>query len=124
MINIKASFSQEKGEFMTEKGISHELYKDAGPYDYLIGALSGCLYKTFADIAQKMRVTYDSITMNIQGEKRTETPTTLSTCHLEIKAYGASDQEKLKNAFEKATRYCSIYYTLSQVAKMTWSISF
>ena len=58
------------------------------------------------------------------GRKRDEKVATLETCHIKVKVKGASDKEKVKKAFEVATRYCSVFHTLSKVAEMTWEIDF
>ncbi len=89
------------------------------PYDLLLMALGSCLYSTFEDIITKKKLSYEMFEMDITGEKRTETPTTLKYCNIIFKA---KTEESNKKAFEKsmelACKYCSIYNTLSYVAEM------
>lgn len=123
-IEIKSTFSPEKNSFSTSKGGEFKLYDQAGPYDYLLGALTGCLYKTFEEIAHKMRVDYGKVEMSIWCTKRETSPTTMDYCDITITAYKATDQARFVSAMEKATRYCSVFQTLSQVSKMNWSVVF
>ena len=71
-----------------------------------------------------MQATFSNLDMDIVGRKRDEKVATLETCHIKVKVKGASDKEKVKKAFEVATRYCSVFHTLSKVAEMTWEIDF
>jgi len=60
----------------------------------------------------------------VTGEKRTETPTTLTWVDTKIIIKGAEKEKGLEKSYEMATKYCSIYQTIAQVAKMTWSVEF
>lgn len=94
------------------------------PYELLAGALGSCLYSTFLDVVKKMRLDFESCSLDITWEKREEVPTTMKTGHIKAVVVGA-DQEKAgkyEQAFKLATEYCSIYHTLSQVASLTWEI--
>lgn len=94
------------------------------PYELLLLALGSCLEATFEDVAQKMRVSWESVTMDISGEKRDEVPTFLKQCTVSLQVTGASDEKRFERAFSVASRYCSIYQTLSKVAEMDWNITF
>jgi len=72
--------------------------KHSEPYDLLLMSLGSCLYATFEDIISKKKLSYEKLIMDITGEKRTETPTTL--------------------------KYCSIYNTLAHVAEMHSEMEF
>ena len=121
---ITAEFSDTYNGFTTPGGGHFELYKQAGPYEYLLGALSGCLYATFKGIAEKMHITWTGANFKVSCTKRAEPPTTMDHCCIEIEASGVSDQKKFESAMEKATRYCSIFQTLSHVSEMKWSVTF
>ncbi len=95
-----------------------------GPYNLLLLALGSCLESTFEDVARKMRISWESVTMDISGEKRDEVPTFLKQCTVSLQVTGASDEKRFKRAFSVAARYCSIYQTLSKVAEMDWNITF
>jgi len=94
------------------------------PYDLLFGALASCLYATFLDVAKKKKINFESAHIVVTGEKRTEVPTVLSWVDTKITIKGAEKEAGLEKAFELATKYCSIYQTIEQVAKMTWSAHF
>ena len=98
----------------------------AAPYDMLLGALGSCLYATFLDIAVKKRIEYDRVEIKIKGEKRTEVPMTLKEVDIEAVVYGSkAEKEKgLTQAFQLATRYCSVFQTVAKVAEMHPRIRF
>ncbi|MGI6433093.1 MAG: OsmC family protein [Sphaerochaetaceae bacterium] len=93
-------------------------------YEMLLGALSHCVFSTFESIAEKMQFSYEKVDLDITGVKRDEKVALLKTVAINITASGVDDQQKFSKAFEIATRYCSIFQTLSHVAKMSWEISF
>ncbi|MGE4583954.1 MAG: OsmC family protein [Sphaerochaeta sp.] len=122
--HIRADFVPGHYQFATDAGASFEIGKSSAPYDYLLGALSGCLFKTFEELAVKMRVGWEHISFDVKGEKREEVPTTLQEVYIVVEATGVDNQQKFSKAFETATRYCSIYQTISHVAEMHWSVDF
>jgi len=94
------------------------------PYDMLLGALSSCLYATFLGIAEKKRISFDSVDIEVTGEKRTEVPTTLKWCKVVFKIKDAQKEKGLIQAVDLAGEYCSIYQTLAAVADMTLEVEF
>ncbi|MGH0053909.1 MAG: OsmC family protein [Sphaerochaetaceae bacterium] len=122
--HVRADFVPGHYQFTTDKGSSFEIGASSAPYDYLLGALSGCLFKTFEELAVKMRVGWEHISFEINGEKREEPPTTLKTLHITVQATGIDNQKKFQKAFDTACRYCSIYQTISQVSEMDYSVEF
>lgn len=96
------------------------------PYELLAGALGSCLYATFLDVVKKMRLDFESCTLDIDWEKREEVPTTMKRGHVRAVVKGTDPEKagKYEHAFKLATEYCSIYHTLSQVAELTWEIEF
>lgn len=123
-INFKEGF---KGLGETDKGFELKIGSDkssATPYDLLFMALGSCLYSTFEDIAKKKKISYDNVKIEITGEKRDEVPATLKTCHIIFEVIKASNEKGLEKAMELATKYCSIFQTISHVSEMTWEISF
>jgi putative redox protein len=89
------------------------------PYELLYSALGSCVHATFLGIAEKMRVTFDSVDYHITGIKREEIPTFLTHCTMTITVQNASDPAKFDKAFELGTSYCSVFNTLKNVAQMT-----
>ena len=121
--HIRADFVPDHYQFTTDKGATHELGATS-PYDYLFGALSGCLFATFVDLADKMKVSWEHVSFEIEGTKREESPTTLEQCPVAATATGVGNEKKFLKAFETATKYCSIYQTISKVSEMHWSVDF
>lgn len=122
--HIRSDFVPGHWQFVTDGGKSLTIDKQSSPYDYLFGALSGCLFSTFDDLAKKMKVSWEHVSFEVNGEKRSEVPTTLAWVTVAVTATGVEDRVKFTKAFETATRYCSIYTTISQVARMEWSVNF
>lgn len=122
--HIRSDFVPGHWQFVTDKGKNFTIESGSSPYDYFFGALSGCLFSTFADLARKMKVAWEHVSFEIDGEKRAEVPTTLEWVTVKVTATGVDDRVKFTKAFETATRYCSIYTTISKVARMDWSVSF
>ena len=124
MKHVRADFVDGHYQFVTDSGASFAFSKESAPYDYLLGALSGCLFKTFEELAVKMRISWEHISFEVQGENREDVPTTLKMVTIAVTATGVENQQKFTRAFETATRYCSIYQTISQVSEMHWSVDF
>lgn len=97
---------------------------EALPYELLLMALGSCLYATFQDTAKKMKAEWEAVSLEINGEKRQEVPTTLKYCSVKAFVKHPSEKNKLRKAFGIATRYCSVYQTINKVADMDWEIEF
>ncbi|HZK28925.1 MAG TPA: OsmC family protein [Clostridia bacterium] len=91
-----------------------------GPYDLVLAGLSGCFYVTFLGITGKMQLSYDEVTIDITGTHREEPPTLLSHVLLDIivKGAGLEREKHFNRAVEVASKYCSVFQTLSRVAEM------
>lgn len=122
--HIRADFVSGHYQFATDKGASFTIGEESRPYDFLLGALSGCLFSTFEELAEKMRVSWEHVSFDVNGEKRESVPTTLQQVSITVVATGVESQPKFLKAFETATRYCSIYQTISCVSEMHWSVDF
>lgn len=94
------------------------------PYDMLLGALSSCLYATFLGVAEKKRITFESVDIEVTGEKREQVPTTLKWVDVNLVVKNASKEKGLREAAELAGEYCSIYQTLAMVADMNLTVEF
>lgn len=121
--HVKMEFSMPfKGIGKNDRGITIEIdegEKYAEPYDLLLMSLGSCLYSTFEDIITKKKLSYEKLIIDITGEKRTETPTTLKYCNIVFNAETSNDNKKaFEKSMELACKYCSIYNTLSYVAEM------
>jgi putative redox protein len=125
--HIVSKFAKHDGKLITDSGASVTLggkANDFSAYELLLGGLSHCLFSTYESLAEKMKVEYDGMDMSITGIKRDEKVATLKTVDIEVLAKGIVDQDKFTKAFETATRYCSIFNTLAQIAEMRWNITF
>ena len=124
---VDVKFTNEfKGELIAPKGnvlIGSEMGSLA-PYDMLYGALASCLYSTFLDVAKKKHIDFDSVDMQVTGEKRTESPTTLKWVNVKMVIKNAQKEEGLLKSAELAAKYCSIYQTLAHVADMKLEVEF
>ncbi len=94
----------------------------AAPYDLLFGALASCLYATFLEVLTKKRIEIETCSITVEGEKREEIPMTLKYVHLTVKVKGTEKIDSVVKSFELACKYCSIYETLSKVAKMSYEV--
>ncbi len=96
------------------------------PYEMVLGGLGGCLNSTFQDVLDKRRINIHGVNYVIEGEKRDEVPKWLKQVHVDVSVSGVDedDKKKVEKSFETATRYCSVYQTLSHVATMTYTLTF
>lgn len=94
------------------------------PYDMFLGALAACLYSTFLDVVEKKRITFKESNIIVTGEKRKEMPMTLEWVKVVIEVKDVSNEKGALKAAELAKKYCSVYETISKVAKMELEIKF
>lgn len=121
---ISAIFNEEQLFFIDENNNKHRFEEGCGPYHFLLGALSGCFYMTLREIANKMKVSFSRVEIDISCTKRQSAPTTMDYCLLKIRVVGVEEKAKFESACEKTSRYCSIFQTLKQVATMEYEIEF
>lgn len=114
---IFAHFDNTSRTFKSKEGLTNYFDSTTGPYEYLLGALSGCYYSTLTDVL-KGRVTYDYCNIHVEGEKRAETPTTLERTKMIVCVKNPSSFEDFKRACIETSNYCSIYQTIAKVSKM------
>ena len=86
--------------------------------------LASCLYATFLGILEKKRIEIEGTEIVVEGEKRTEVPTTLKTVHLTVTIRGTDKEDAVRKSFDLATKYCSVYQTISHVAEMSYELHF
>lgn len=94
------------------------------PYDMLLGALVSCLHATFLEIIVKKRVTISGASYHVAGKKRQEIPTTLEKVNLNVTFYGVKNRTAVEKSLQLATKYCSVYATVSQVAEIEVQMNF
>ncbi len=119
---ITARFSAERRYFENSLGREFDFTSTTGPYEYLLGALTGCFYSTLASFPRKSE--WKGMEIKVTGHKRDEIPTTLCSTVLDITVYGAEDEEEVKALIRKASEECSIFATISKVSRMEVNTAF
>ncbi|QEN08267.1 OsmC family peroxiredoxin [Oceanispirochaeta crateris] len=94
------------------------------PYDLLFGALGSCMYANFIGICKKKKITFDTVKVEVTGEKRDEIPALLQWVSVKYIVKGGSSEKGFIQAADLSSKYCSIFQTISNVAKMTCTIEF
>lgn len=125
--HIFTSYTPTSGVLTTDSGTKLSIGSSQGSvraYEMLLGGLSHCLFSTFQSLAEKMQVSYERVDLDIVGIKRDEKVATLETVTIEVTAEGINDHDKFTKSFEISTRYCSVYNTISHVAKIEWNVTF
>ena len=127
-VHVLIEFSEGfSGSGITDSGYQIRIGADgAVPYDLLLMGLGSCLYATFLEILGKKKISFTSTKIEVSGEKRREIPTTLESCFITVIIVGTdkSHWKSVEKSFELATKYCSIYKTISGVAEINWEVSF
>lgn len=120
---IDGHFTPERRYFENTLGREFDYTAATGPYEYLLGALSGCFTSTILDMFFKDEE-YTALDVHIEGEKRESVPSTLKHTLISIRAKGINDKEKFNEAVTRAAESCSIYQTISKVSEMEIRIAF
>jgi putative redox protein len=94
------------------------------PYHLLFGALASCFYATFLSVAEKMRLSFSDVDIEVNGVKRDEAIATLSDVKIEMVIYNGLDETKLHKAAELGAKFCSIHETISKVATIDLVVIF
>ncbi|NLM33707.1 MAG: OsmC family protein [Acholeplasmataceae bacterium] len=125
MNHVKLNFKADEGLLTTDSNFTVKIFKDgAKPYDMLLGALGSCFYATFMSIVEKKKLTFDEVDLDISGRKRIEVPTTLEDVNIKMVIKNPSNEQQLLKSAELGAKYCSIYETISKVAKMNLEVIF
>ena len=119
---ITAHFTSERRFFENAIGKEFDFTQSTGPYEYLLGALSGCFYSTLDSFDHKG--SWGEVEIEVVGIKRDTVPTTLEKTTLIIKASAVEDRDEFENLVKKASEDCSIYNTIKAVSEMEWRIEY
>ena len=120
--NITAHFNQERRYFENSIGREFDFTQSTGPYEYLLGALSGCFYLTL--LATKHQSRWQDVEITVTGIKRDTVPTTLEKTIISITVHGATDEDEFRALAAEAEKNCSIYNTIKTVSEMEVEIKF
>lgn len=122
---VKFEFSNEYKGFMEVKNGKVNIGEGGlSPYNLLLGALGGCLFHTFIEIVNKKRLTFDGVNMEISGNKRETTPTTLEKANIKFIVKNPSNEKQFEKSVKLAEEYCSIHATVSKVADISLELIF
>lgn len=119
---ITAHFNQERRYFENSIGREFDFTQSTGPYEYLLGALSGCFYLTL--LATKHKSRWQDVEITVTGIKRDTVPTTLEKTIISITVHGATDEDEFRALAAEAEKNCSIYNTIKTVSEMEVEIKF
>ena len=119
---ITAHFTSERRFFENAIGKEFDFTQSTGPYEYLLGALSGCFYSTLDSFDHKG--SWGEVEIEVVGIKRDTVPTTLEKTTLIIIASAVEDRDEFENLVKKASEDCSIYNTIKAVSEMEWRIEY
>ena len=119
---ITAHFNQERRYFENSIGREFDFTQSTGPYEYLLGALSGCFYLTL--LSTKHTGRWQDVEITVTGIKRDTVPTTLEKTIISITVHGATDEDEFRALAAEAEKNCSIYNTIKTVSEMEVEIKF
>ena len=98
--------------------------KDSGPQaptpmDTVLIALGGCTGMDVVSILEKMHVKFESLDIDIKGERAEEHPRIYKRIEIIYKVRGDVDEEKVKKAAELSMeKYCSVAAMLKKSAEI------
>jgi len=126
---VKVSFDNSNQGLLQSNGGSTKIsFTNEGlaPYELFLGGFASCLHATFKGICSKKKITFDSATYDVVGEKREEVPTLLKevTTVITITGVTPEKQNSVLKAMEQAERYCSISATINTIAEMKFDVQF
>ena len=113
---ITAHFNQERRYFENSIGREFDFTQSTGPYEYLLGALSGCFYLTL--LATKHQSRWQDVEITVTGIKRDTVPTTLEKTIISITVHGATDDDEFTPEGLRHWHYGRYYHKLKQISKV------
>lgn len=95
-----------------------------GPVDALLIGLGCCTGVDVVDILAKRRTPVEAMSIEVQGERREESPRRVMKAHLVYRIDGAGiERAHAERAVELAvTKYCSVRDSLDPQIPVTWSV--
>jgi putative redox protein len=102
--------------------------KDSGPQaptpmDTVLIALGGCTGMDVVSILEKMHVKFESLGIDIKGERAKEHPKIYTHIEVIYRIRGDVDEEKVKKAAELSMeKYCSVAAMLKKSAEIEYRI--
>ena len=119
---IVSHFDSQKEYFENSLGREFLFTATTGPYEYLLGALSGCFYRTLVSFERKG--SWEKLEIAVTGIKRETVPTTLEKTILDITVFNANVKDEFADLARMASEACSIFQTISKVSEMKINIKY
>ena len=85
------------------------------PMDALLTALGTCMGIDVVQILEKMRVSFDGMTVRVEGDRRAEPPRRYTAIRLtyDVQGVAETDADKLQRAVDLSRdKYCSVLHSL------------
>ena len=95
------------------------------PVQALALALAGCTGADVVEIAQKMRVPFSGLRVEVEADRNAEPPRFFKAVRMTFRVAGASeaDREKLQRALDLShEKYCSVLHSLRKDMTFTTSL--
>lgn len=95
------------------------------PVQALALALAGCTGADVVEIAQKMRVTFSGLRVDVEADRNPEPPRFFKAVRMTFRVAGAAeaDREKLQRALDLShEKYCSVLHSLRKDMTITTSL--
>lgn len=84
--------------------------KGVRPMELVLMALGSCSVFDFVSILEKQRQTVDQVSVEVEGQRREESPRVFTSIHVVFKLKGEIHSEKAEKAAELAIKkYCSVH---------------
>ena len=94
------------------------------PKSLLLTALAGCTGMDVVSMLKKMRMSWESFGLKVDGELSDDHPKVYKKIHVTYRFTGdALDTDKIKKAIELSqTKYCGVTVMLSNTAEITYDL--
>lgn len=90
------------------------------PMEAVLHSLAACTMVDVVSILEKMRLTIDSLEVEVEAERAEEHPKVFTKIHLKFLVSGDLPENKVQRAIElSANKYCSIGAMLNSTADIT-----
>ena len=98
--------------------------KGARPTELLLNAVAGCTGIDIISILDKMRLSPNSFTMDVSGERADDHPKKFTSIHIHYVFEGELPEEKVVRAIRLSKdKYCSVSHSLNAEITASYSIN-
>ena len=96
----------------------------ASPMELLLMGVAGCSSIDIISILNKQKVTFDSLEIDVNGERIDKpAPSLFTKVHATVRVTGNVKPEKIYRAAELSfTKYCSVSLTMAATAEISFSV--